>query len=52
MGKAIPALDLMFLLTETPNSPKHVGAVMSFELPPGEGTRRVREIVRQRRGAR
>jgi len=45
MGKAIPALDLMFLLTETPNSPKHVGAVMNFELPPGEGTRRVREIV-------
>jgi len=45
MGKAIPALDLMFLLTETANSPKHVGAVMLFELPAGEGTGRVRAIV-------
>ncbi|MCB1687470.1 MAG: wax ester/triacylglycerol synthase family O-acyltransferase [Halioglobus sp.] len=30
----IPALDLMFYLTETPQSPKHVGAVQIFQLPP------------------
>lgn len=29
----IPPLDLMFFLTETPESPKHVGAVQVFELP-------------------
>ena len=31
--KIIPPLDLMFFLTETPESPKHVGAVQVFELP-------------------
>ena len=45
MSRTIPALDLMFLLTETPNSPKHVGAVMTFQLPAGGGSRRVRAIV-------
>ena len=29
----IPPLDLMFYLTETPQSPKHVGAVQVFQLP-------------------
>ncbi len=29
----IPPLDLMFFLTETPQSPKHVGAVQVFQLP-------------------
>ncbi len=29
----IPPLDLMFFLTESPQSPKHVGAVQIFELP-------------------
>ena len=31
--KYIPPLDLMFFLTESPESPKHVGAVQIFELP-------------------
>ena len=29
----IPPLDLMFYLTETPQSPKHVGAVQIFKIP-------------------
>ena len=29
----IPPFDLMFFLTETAQSPKHVGAVQVFELP-------------------
>lgn len=32
-NKIIPPMDLMFFLTETPQSPKHVGAVQVFELP-------------------
>jgi diacylglycerol O-acyltransferase / wax synthase len=52
MSKAIPALDLMFLLTETPDSPKHVGAAMTFKLPPGGGPRIVREIVDAYRSAK
>ena len=32
-NKAIPPLDLMFFLTESAESPKHVGAVQIFELP-------------------
>lgn len=32
--KIIPPLDLMFYLTESPQSPKHVGAVQVFQLPP------------------
>ena len=51
MSRVIPALDLMFLLTETPNSPKHVGAVMTFKLPPNGGSRLVREIVDAYRSA-
>ncbi len=34
-SKTIPPLDLMFFLTESAQSPKHVGAVQVFELPPG-----------------
>ncbi len=33
-NKIIPPLDLMFFLTESPQSPKHVGAVQVFQLPP------------------
>jgi len=33
-NNTIPPLDLMFFLTETAQSPKHVGAVQVFELPP------------------
>jgi len=32
-NKVIPPLDLMFFLTESAESPKHVGAVQIFELP-------------------
>jgi WS/DGAT/MGAT family acyltransferase len=32
--KMIPPMDLMFFLTESPQSPKHVGALQIFELPP------------------
>ncbi len=52
MSKRIPPLDLMFLLTESANSPKHVGAYLPFKLPPGGGTRVVREIVDAYRAAR
>jgi WS/DGAT/MGAT family acyltransferase len=34
MATRIPPMDLMFFLTETPESPKHVGALQIFELPP------------------
>ena len=51
MSKTIPPLDLMFLLTETADSPKHVSALMTFE-PPASGARtRVRELVRACRAA-
>lgn len=33
MAKKIPPMDLMFYLMETPENPKHVGAVQLFELP-------------------
>ena len=32
--KMIPPMDLMFFLTESAQSPKHVGALQIFELPP------------------
>lgn len=51
MSKTIPALDLMFLLTESPNSPKHVGAVLTFKLPAAGGSRIVREIADAYRAA-
>jgi WS/DGAT/MGAT family acyltransferase len=51
MSKRIPPLDLMFLLTETPNSPKHVGALMRFELPVGRGRETIDKIVKVYRGA-
>lgn len=51
MNKPIPPLDLMFLLTETADSPKHVSALMTFD-PPAAGARTaVRELVRACRAA-
>ncbi|MCB1678736.1 MAG: wax ester/triacylglycerol synthase family O-acyltransferase [Halioglobus sp.] len=41
----IPALDLMFYLTETPQSPKHVGAVQVFQLPPDAPDDYLRQLV-------
>jgi hypothetical protein len=52
MTKRIPPLDLMFLLTESADNPKHVGAVLPFKLPPSGGARIVREIAEAYRAAR
>jgi diacylglycerol O-acyltransferase len=41
----IPPLDLMFFLTESPQSPKHVGAVQVFELPPDAPATYLRDLV-------
>jgi WS/DGAT/MGAT family acyltransferase len=51
MARTIPPIDLTFLLTETPNSPKHVGAALVFDLPPTAGAAAVRRIVRHYRAA-
>lgn len=52
MSKTIPPLDLMFLLTETADSPKHVSALMTFE-PPAAGARSlVSELVSACRAAK
>ena len=44
-NKTIPPLDLMFFLTESPESPKHVGAVQVFELPPNAPDNYLRDLV-------
>lgn len=44
-GKKIPPLDLMFFLTETTQSPKHVGAVQIFKLPPKAPKTYMRDLV-------
>ena len=41
----IPPLDLMFFLTETPESPKHVGAIQIFQLPPNAPDTYLRDLV-------
>jgi len=51
MSKTIPPLDLMFLLTETADSPKHVSALITFERPAAARPRLVREIVQAYRAA-
>lgn len=45
MHKNIPPLDLLWLLTETPEGATHVGGVMLFEKPKGRAGSVVREIV-------
>ena len=52
MSKPIPPLDLMFLLTETADSPKHVSALMTFEPPASGAPTRVRELVASCRAAK
>lgn len=44
-GKKIPPLDLMFFLTETTQSPKHVGAVQIFKLPANAPKSYMRDLV-------
>ncbi len=51
MSKTIPPLDLMFLLTETADSPKHVSALMTFQPPPPGARTPVAELVRACRAA-
>jgi len=43
--KTIPPLDLMFFLTESPESPKHVGAVQVFQLPKNAPATYLRDLV-------
>ncbi len=51
MSKPIPPLDLMFLLTETADSPKHVGALVTFDPPAAGAGKSVAELVRAFRAA-
>ena len=44
-AKKIPPLDLMFYLTETPQSPKHVGAVQIFKIPAKAPKTFMRDLV-------
>ena len=50
--RPIPMLDLMFLLTESVDNPRHVGSALIFRKPAHGGDRVVREIVEAYRGAR
>ena len=43
--KIIPPLDLMFYLTESAQSPKHVGAVQVFQLPKDAPDNYLRDLV-------
>jgi WS/DGAT/MGAT family acyltransferase len=45
MSKPIAPMDLAFLLTESADSPKHVGVLLSFAAPPGGAAGVVREAV-------
>ena len=44
-NRKIPPLDLMFYLTETAQSPKHVGAVQIFKLPAKAPKNFMRDLV-------
>jgi diacylglycerol O-acyltransferase len=44
VGK-IPPLDLMFFLTETAQSPKHVGAIQIFKIPSNAPKSYMRDLV-------
>ena len=44
-NKKIPPLDLMFFLTESSQSPKHVGAVQIFKLPAKAPKNYMRDLV-------
>src|SRR5512135_1914901 len=51
MNKSIPPLDLLWLVTETPEATTHVGGVMLFEKPKTRAATVVRDIVRGFRSA-
>ena len=42
---SIPPLDLMFFLTESAQSPKHVGAIQIFEMPKNAPANYLQELV-------
>ena len=44
-NKKIPPLDLMFFLTETPQSPKHVGALQILKVPSRAPKNYMRDLV-------
>ncbi len=44
-ARPIPPLDLMFFLTESPQSPKHVGSVQVFKMPPDAPESFLRDLV-------
>jgi WS/DGAT/MGAT family acyltransferase len=44
-------MDLMFLLSETPDAPSHVAGLLVFELPKGAGPKFVRDVVEAYRKA-
>jgi WS/DGAT/MGAT family acyltransferase len=52
MASNISMMDLMFLLTEKPEVPRHVGAVLIFRRPRVGGARAARDIVHAYRRAR
>lgn len=52
MSRAIPPLDLMWLLVETANSPTHVGGLLLFERPPRAATTFVADLVAHYRAAK
>ncbi len=52
MARAIPPLDLVFLLIETADAPMHVGGVMLFERPAAGRPDLVTRLVRGYRAAR
>ncbi|MBS0393745.1 MAG: wax ester/triacylglycerol synthase family O-acyltransferase [Proteobacteria bacterium] len=52
MARNIAAIDLIFLLLETADTPMHVGGVMLFDRPPGRGRDVVEGIVQAYRRAR
>jgi WS/DGAT/MGAT family acyltransferase len=45
MAITIPMLDLMFFLTESPDNPRHVGAVLLFEKPKRGSANVVSEVI-------
>jgi diacylglycerol O-acyltransferase len=50
-NQIIPPLDLMFFLTETPQSPKHVGAVQVFQLPSNAPDNYLQDLVAEFKSA-
>jgi diacylglycerol O-acyltransferase len=51
VGIPIPMLDLMFFLSENPDNPRHVGAVLIFQRPRRGGAAVVRKVVETYRRA-